>query len=291
MTFGREKTTLVWFITGTSSGFGRRLVHIALNRGDFVIATARSLTGIQDFPQNEKLRLLQLDVTDGLEVIKHKVDEAVTYFGRIDVLVNNAGVGMMGFIEEGGSEHFRKQFQPNFYGMLDITTAALPHMRMRRSGTVVIIGSRSSWSAEAPGSGSYAASKAAARVMGETLAAEVAAFSIRVLIVEPGAFCTEKIFSDPSCGGSHMPDYDGMRLKAEATCIQVRSQLSGDPAKAMELLADVVRNEGKAKGKPWPLYLPLGEAAEVSIRNKCQKMLDVLDEWKDVICDTKLDGP
>ncbi|EEB93264.1 hypothetical protein MPER_08107 [Moniliophthora perniciosa FA553] len=155
---------LVWFITGTTSGFGHRLVKLALARGDLVIATARSLEKLDalysDSSKNQSLRLLQLDITIGFDKIKDIVQEAVKVWGRIDVLVNNAGNGYLGLVEEATSEMYRRQFETNVFGIMDVTNAVLPYMRARKSGTIVTIGSRSVWRADTPGIGAYAASKA-----------------------------------------------------------------------------------------------------------------------------------
>ncbi|KAI0779083.1 hypothetical protein BC629DRAFT_1522224 [Irpex lacteus] len=277
---------LVWYITGTSSGMGKRLVPILLARGDKVIATARTLSSIQDIAEAENLRKQQLDVTDGAGVVKRKVDEAVTWFGRIDVVVNNAGIGAKCFTEEGGSEQYRRQYNVNVFGALDVTTAVLPYLRAQRSGTVVLVGSRTSWFPEltvsGPLYGLYGSSKAALRVIGETLAVEVAEFNIRVLI---------KIFSQKIYSGNEIPDYDEQRTLAKKKFDNIEKFLLGDPVKAMELLADVVRGEGRAKGKPWPLYLPLGKEAEDAIRNKTKLLEKVLDDWGEIIRDTRLDNP
>ncbi|KAL0947780.1 hypothetical protein HGRIS_013856 [Hohenbuehelia grisea] len=143
---------LVWLITGTSSGFGRRLVQSALSRGDLVIASARCLKSIQDLaecPSHQgRVRLLELDVSSGSKNIKHQVDIAVGFFGRIDVLVNNAGHAIPNILEEGGSECLRKQFEVNVFGVIDMANAAAPHMRAQGSGTIVNIGSRSAWKTE-----------------------------------------------------------------------------------------------------------------------------------------------
>lgn len=128
-------------------------------------------------------------------------------------------------------------------------------------------------------------------MLGETLSFELAPFSIRVLIVEPGAFRTENIFSQPFYDENPVPDYDAMRAKAKEIYKRVEGHQPGDPVKAMEVLADVVRGEGRAAGKPWPLYLPLGVEAERAIRDKCTRMTDVLDAWGEIIRDTKLDTP
>ncbi|KAG1780010.1 hypothetical protein EV702DRAFT_1084089 [Suillus placidus] len=279
----------VWLITGTSSGFGRRLVSIVLERGDRVVATARSLQNIQDFPQSPNLHLLELDVTSGTTVIKERVDEAAKVWGRIDVLVNNAGIGLLGLLEECGVDMMMRQFRPNVFGVLDVTNATLPYMRERKSGTVVIIGSRSAWRPEITGLGVYAASKAAVQVMGETLAVELAPFNIRVLIVEPGAFRTENIYSNKfDTWTNPIPDYDEMRAETRVRYDSIPGKQPGDPMKAMKFVVDVVRGEGVAAGREWPSYLVLGEDAERDVRNKCMMMLKHLDEWQDVIRDVNV---
>ncbi|KAG1894358.1 uncharacterized protein F5891DRAFT_1256097 [Suillus fuscotomentosus] len=279
----------VWLITGTSSGFGRRLVSIVLERGDRVVAAARSLQKIQDFPQSPNLHLLELDVTSGTTVIKERVDEAAKVWGRIDVLVNNAGIVLLGILEECGVDFLTRQFRPNVCGVLDVTNAALPYMRERKSGTVVIIGSRSAWKPENKGIGAYASSKAAVQAMSETLAVELAQFNIRVLIVEPGAFRTENIYSNKvDTWTNPIPDYDETRVETQVRYKAIHGRQPGDPMKAMKFVADVVRGEGVAAGRKWPLYLVLGEDAEQDIRNKCMVMLKHLDEWQDVIRDVNL---
>ncbi|CDO77189.1 hypothetical protein BN946_scf184747.g2 [Trametes cinnabarina] len=210
----------IWLVTGTSSGFGKRLVLSILARGDCVIATARNLEKLRaTFPAAERsrLHLLQLDVSDSAEVVQQRVREALAVWGRIDVVVNNAGYGVKAVLEEGGSLAALTQFQTNVFGVLNVTNAVLPHMRERRSGTVVIIGSRSAWRPEVSPAGFYAASKAAVHgerhlrsssplpshltdalrhlppAIGETYASELRPFGIRVLIVAPGAFRTEGV--------------------------------------------------------------------------------------------------
>ncbi|KAG0702630.1 hypothetical protein DFH29DRAFT_1079385 [Suillus ampliporus] len=279
----------VWLITGTSSGFGRRLVLAVLERGDRVVATARSLQKIQDFPQSPNLHLLGLDVTSGSSAIKDRVDEAAKLWGRIDVLVNNAGIGFPGILEECGADLLLRQYRTNVLGVLDVTNAALPYMRERRSGTVVIIGSRSAWRPEIRGLGGYASSKAAVHAMSETLALEVAPFNIRFLIVEPGAFRTENICRNKfDTWTNPISDYDDGRAQSLVRFETLPGSQPGDPMKAMKVVVDVVRREGVAAGREWPLYLVLGEDAESDIRNKCATMVKHLDEWQDVIRDVNL---
>ncbi|EKM58137.1 uncharacterized protein PHACADRAFT_139799 [Phanerochaete carnosa HHB-10118-sp] len=281
---------LVWYITGTSSGFGARLVRLLLERGDKVIATARLLAQL-DLPPHENLRLQQCDVTIGLAKLKEKAAEAVAFFGRVDVLVNNAGVGFKGILEEAGSEELRKQYDVNFFGQVDVTNAFLPYMRGCRSGTVILMGSRSSWFPENPTGGPYASSKAALRgtsLMGETLAVELAPFNVRVLITEPGAFRTEKMLSQPIYEGNRIADYGAVREEMKKRWKQIDGHQPNDPVKAMRVIIDVVRGEGVAEGKDWPLYLPLGPETEVAIRDKCEKITNVLNVWREVVRDTRL---
>ncbi|KAF8630267.1 hypothetical protein AX17_005453 [Amanita inopinata Kibby_2008] len=272
----------VWLITGTSSGLGHSLVESVLARGDLVIATARSLEKIQNFPSTDRLRRLQLNVDDSPEVIRARIDEAVGYWGRIDVLVNNAGIGIKGVFEEGGSDAAMKQYRTNVFGLINVTTATLPHMRAARSGTVVMIGSRSCWQPTVPQSGFYTSSKAAVHTFSETLSVEVAQFNIRILIVEPGGFLTAGMFALPFYRENPISDYEPMRTASTGAYRSLSGSFKGDPKKAMELIVDVVRGEGKAQGRPWPLYLFLGNEAYDSVRDKCRQILDTLDAWQDV---------
>ncbi|KIY45138.1 NAD(P)-binding protein [Fistulina hepatica ATCC 64428] len=279
----------VWFITGTSSGFGARLVLVALERGDKVVATARTMQSM--IPLKEKmeregkaanLRLLEVDVTAGIDVLKQKVDEAARFWGRIDVLVNNAGGGFPGLLEEAGSSLVRKQFEVNVFGTIDMTMSVLPYMRVQHSGTVVVIGSRSAWRPEIAGLGPYAASKAAIHAWTETLSVEVAHFGIRVLLVEPGSFLTEGIYGAKFFADNAIEDWNGLRNAAIARFDSMPGTEKGDPVKAMRALADVVRGEGIAAGREWPSYLVLGDDAVDHIREKCNKVLRNVDEFEDI---------
>ncbi|KAF4566403.1 short-chain dehydrogenases/reductases (SDR) family protein [Pleurotus pulmonarius] len=280
---------LVWLITGASQGFGRRLVHAALSRGDKVIATSRTLEKVQDLVQQavtrpEVLAVLALDVTSERRVIKDVVDEAVGVWGRIDVLVNNAGYGYPGLVEEGGTDWIRLQFETNFFGLMEVTNAVLPHMRSERKGTLVNMGSRSAWKPEVPFIGPYSASKAAVHAITETLSVELAQFGIRVLLVEPGGFLTEGAYGYPPFQDSAkmIPDYDNMRTQAASGFATIRQGIRGDPDKAMNALVDVVRGEGVAQGREWPGYLILGEDVEADIKRKMKKIESILDTWSEV---------
>ncbi|TFK70267.1 NAD(P)-binding protein [Pluteus cervinus] len=292
---GTSTDKKVWFITGTSSGFGHRLVTIALGRGDLVIATARSeekleaLVNSYDPRLRDSLRTMQLDVTEGIESITKKAEIANGFWGRIDVLVNNAGVGYPSIAEEGGSSWLRKQFETNVFGVMDVTTAVLPHLRRKRSGTIVTIGSRCAWKTDIPGLAAYSASKAAIHAITENLAAEVASFNIRVLLVAPGSFRTEGIYGQSYHLSNQIADYDTLRHAGHTRFKSISGTEKGDPDKAMEAVVDVVRGEGLAAGKPWPGVLILGNDAAADVRAKSQGTLDLLDSWQDITCKVNFD--
>ncbi|KAJ3805572.1 hypothetical protein F5876DRAFT_81633 [Lentinula aff. lateritia] len=271
---------LVWMITGCSTGFGRRFVPAILRRGDKIIATARNLSTIENLATEvseqgldaNNLKILELDLEWTTAKLEGVVQEALDTWGRIDVLVNNGGVGMKSLIEEADARLFARQFQINMFGHVDVTNAVLPSMRARKSGTIVVLGSRSSWRPELP-----------ATAYAETLATELAFFSIRVLIVQPSSFRTENMLTYPYHNDKLIPEYDILREKALAGAGSLHGNQPGDPVKAVELVVDVVRGEGKAKGRKFPRYLPLGSNAGQAIKEKTDMMKTVLEEWGDVI--------
>jgi len=286
----RAQQQLVWLITGTTAGLGKSLVSAALQRGDRVIATARASDRLfeVDFsaPQGREanLRRLQLDVTESEESLRAKVDEAATYWGRIDVLANNAGYGQPGYFEEGRSEMFQRQFEVNVFGMVKMTTVALPHLRASQ-GWVVNIGSRSAWKTEVAGLSSYTASKAAVHALSETLAMEVAPFGVKVLVVAPGAFRTEGMYELPYMQTQVVPAYHDHREASAARFKSVPGTEKGDPARGMALVVDVVRGEGRAAGRETPRLLLLGEDAVRDVVDKSHRTLALVEDWKDVNCD------
>ncbi|KAJ3999210.1 hypothetical protein F5050DRAFT_1041619 [Lentinula boryana] len=282
---------LVWMITGCSTGFGRRFVPAILRKGDKVIATARKLSTIENLAKEvseqgldaSNLKTLELDLEWNTAKLEGVVNEALKVWGRIDVLVNNGGIGMKSLIEEADAQKFARQFQINMFGHVDVINSVLPSMRARRSGTILVFGSRSSWRPELPATGLYASSKAAFTAYAETLATEIALFSIRVLIVQPSSFRTENMLTYPYHDDKRIPEYDFLREKALAGAGSLHGNQPGDPVKAVELVVDVVRGEGKAKGRKFPRYLPLGSNAGQAIREKTEMMKSVLEEWGDII--------
>ncbi|GAA1739876.1 SDR family oxidoreductase [Luedemannella helvata] len=227
----------VWFVTGSSRGFGREFVTAALSRGDRVAATARDTGALADLVAEfgDAILPLTLDVTDRAAVTD-AVQRAHDHFGRLDVVVNNAGYGLFGTVEELSETDIRAQLETNVLGALWVTQAVVPHLREQGGGHIVQISSAGGVLAF-PGMGGYHASKWALEGLSESLAQEVAAFGIKVTIVEPGSYGTDwggpsAVFSAPH------PAYDGLRQAMAG--FQLRQ---GDPAAAAQALLAVVDAE------------------------------------------------
>jgi NAD(P)-dependent dehydrogenase (short-subunit alcohol dehydrogenase family) len=260
----------VWFITGTSSGFGRCLAEEALARGARVVATAREPRALDELVARapERVQALPLDVTKPAE-IRGAVEAALKRFGAIDVLVNNAGFSVVGAVEETSDEALRATFEPMFFGAVAATRAVLPHMRERRAGTIVQITSVGGI-ITAPGFGAYCAAKHALEAISESLAAEVAPHGVRVLIVEPGAFRTS-LFGAAFRTMPAMDVYASTVGPTRAYAASSAGSQSGDPAKAARAIADAV-----AAGAP-SLRLPLGADAVTNIRAKLAQVAADVD--------------
>jgi NAD(P)-dependent dehydrogenase (short-subunit alcohol dehydrogenase family) len=203
-----------WFITGSSRGFGRRFAEAALSRGDKVAATARdtgSLAGLAA-AHGDAILPLSLDVTDRAAVTA-AVNQAHERFGRLDVVVNNAGFGLFGMAEELTEQDIRAQFDTNVFGALWVTQAALPYLRAQGSGHIIMLSSLLGLAAF-PATGGYTASKAALEGLSDSLAQEVAGFGIKVTVIEPGAFGTG--FAASSVWSEPVAAYDGVREAASA---------------------------------------------------------------------------
>ena len=242
----------VWFITGCSTGFGRELSVILLNRGYRVVVTARDKTKIDDIVAgHEKNGLaLALDV-DKHDQIEAAVKAAEDRFGRIDVLVNNAGYGYLAAVEEGDDADVRAMFETNFFGLAAMTRSVLPIMRAQKSGAIVNVSSMGGFIGF-PGSGYYAATKFAVEGLSEALSKEVGPLGIKVIIVEPGPFRTH--WAGRSLKTPKKP-IDAYAETAVARRKQIQSYSgtqAGDPVRAAEAIIDTVERD-----KP-PLRLPLG---------------------------------
>jgi NAD(P)-dependent dehydrogenase (short-subunit alcohol dehydrogenase family) len=245
----------VWFITGCSTGFGRELATLLLGRGYRVAATARDKAKVEDIVAgHDKNGLaLVLDV-DKQDQIGAAVQAAVARFGRVDVLVNNAGYGYLAAIEEGDDADVRAMFETNFFGLAAMTRAVLPIMRAQKSGAIVNISSVGGFIGF-PGSGYYAATKFAVEGLSEALSAEGAPLGIKVVIVEPGPFRTDWAGRSLKTPKKLIDDYADT-AHARRRQIQGRSgSQPGDPVRASEAIIAAVESPHP------PLRLPLGSFA------------------------------
>ncbi|MEV0685801.1 SDR family NAD(P)-dependent oxidoreductase [Nocardia sp. NPDC050378] len=228
-----------WFITGASRGLGRAFAEAALAAGDRVVAAARTRTALDELAAAHPGRVLPLtlDVTDRAAVIS-AVEEAVAHFGRLDIVVNNAGTLSMGMIEEFTEDEARAQFEVNFFGALWVSQAVLPHLRAQRSGHIVQVSSIGGL-AGFPLSGMYAASKFALEGMSEALALEAADFGVRVSILQPGGYWTELYTAMHNT--EPIEAYAALRAQLEAQWAE--GSIDSEPALAAEALLELVDSD------------------------------------------------
>ncbi|HEX3984595.1 MAG TPA: oxidoreductase, partial [Acidisoma sp.] len=266
----------VWFITGCSTGFGRELVTLLLRQGYRVIATARDVTKIAGLVEGHEADALALalDVTD-LDAIHHAVKQAEGKFGHIDVLVNNAGYGYFGAIEEGEDAQVRTMFDTNVFGLVDMTKAVLPGMRARHSGFVVNLSSIGGLVAF-PGTGYYTATKHAVEAISEAMSQEAAHLGIKVLLVEPGPFRTDFAGRSINMSKTVIADYDPTSGERRRQTEARNGRQQGDPVRAAQAIIDVV-----AASNP-PLRLLLGNPAIDIARQKLEKLRADFDAWEEV---------
>ncbi|WP_300015053.1 oxidoreductase [uncultured Roseobacter sp.] len=262
-----------WFITGASSGFGAAFAKYAIGRGYNVVVTARRLDRLKKIARQAPDRVLahQMDVTEPRQISK-AIEAAEDRFGGIDVLINNAGYGIVGAVEETPDAELRAMMETNFFGAVSVTRAALPMMRKRRKGAIVMmssLGGQLSFS----GFGPYSASKFAMEGLTEALAQELAPFGVKTLIVEPGAFRTE--FADAAL--RHMPkisDYEDIVGDTRTFAREMHGTQTGDPMKAAKAIEDALQ------GDMVPLRLALGDDAVDAIREHGEGLLAELSRWE-----------
>lgn len=272
----------VWFITGISRGFGRALALELLGRGRTVVGTTRD--GTSDIASGEgTLHPVALDVTDPHQAVS-AIERAVELAGRIDVVVNNAGYGLLGAVEETDEDAIRQLFEVNFFGALRVTQAALPVFRGQGSGHFVNLSSVAGRD-PAAGAALYAASKCALAGLSEGLAGELAPLGIHVTIVEPGAFRTDflestsirtvqhRIAAYEQTSGANLDRLGGLNGKQ-----------MGDPVKAVRAIIEAVEAPHP------PLHLVLGSDALERSRTNVAKLVDELDRWEHVSRETAFEA-
>ncbi|KAL2072433.1 hypothetical protein VTL71DRAFT_11776 [Oculimacula yallundae] len=273
---------LVWLVSGCSSGFGEQFARSILSRGDKVIATARRLESLRHL-EAAGAAIMQLDITDSQQNICDMVAEATAIHGRIDVLINNASYISIGIWEDLKHEDFLAQFETNVFGTIKLTRAVLPQFRQRRSGTMVFIGSLSGWVGHA-GVSAYAGSKFALEGMVEGLWRETQHLGIKTLLFEPGRFRTKLLSSgNIKVAASSIPEYVDFSKSLLGGLAQEDQSQPGDPVKLVEIIVDVVREEGVAKGREIPFRLPLGTDCYEDIKKKCEETLELLEAWESCV--------
>lgn len=263
----------VWFITGCSTGFGRELAKHLLENDYRVVVTARDANKVEDLVEinPENAVSFNLDVTDQAQV-QQVVAKAEEHFGKIDVLVNNAGFGYFGSIEESEEQEVRAMFEANFWGLANMTRAALPGMRARRAGSIVNISSIGGFVGN-PGVGFYNATKFAVNGFTEALHKELAPLGIKVIVVQPSGFRTDWAGRSANDAPQTIPDYAETAGAFQTMIRGYSGNQPGDPVRAAKAIVKAVESENP------PLNLLLGRAALKNARLRLDTLKKDFDDW------------
>jgi NAD(P)-dependent dehydrogenase (short-subunit alcohol dehydrogenase family) len=272
---GESQREKVWFITGASSGFGRVLTEYLLTLGASVAATARNTANLKDlerkYPAN--LQTLQLDVTKDHEIEQATAD-ALARFGHIDVLVNNAGYGVTGAIEEVTAEEYMPMFETNVFGTINVTRALLPQFRKQMAGNIVNFSSIGGLIGSA-GWGYYNSTKFAVEGFSEALAAELEPLGIHVTVIEPGPFRTDFLGRSGKVATHEIMDYEPTAGKAREYFETQAGKQPGDPQRAVEAIVAAV------EAPQPPKHLLLGKTALIRFRKRLEMWTEELDQWEE----------
>lgn len=269
-----------WFITGASRGFGALVVERALAKGDAVVATARNPEAIvARFGAHANLLAIALDVTDEAQATA-AAQAAIDRFGQIDILLNNAGFGLMGAVEETSAAEIEAVYRTNVFGLLTVTRAVLPHMRRARAGRILNISSIGGYRGAA-GFGVYSSTKFAVEGLSEALHAELAPLGIHVTVVEPGYFRTDFLdASSLSVSPTQIDDYAETAGRVRKVAAGLSHNQPGDPAKLADVLVEFVDAANP------PVRLPLGSDTVAAIEAKHAADAAILSEWRAVSVST-----
>ncbi|GHE14600.1 oxidoreductase [Streptomyces alanosinicus] len=273
----------VWFVTGASRGLGAEITREALDRGHSVIATARDISAVLKayLHKRDELLVVNADVTEPKQLTA-AVEAGLARFGRIDVVANNAGYGLVGAIEEISDEAARALFDVNVFGVLNTLRATLPTLRAQRSGHVLNIGSVGGF-ATAPTTGLYGASKFALEGISEALHGELAPLGVRVTIIEPGGFRTDFLSnSSLQTEPATIADYTTGAGPVREALVHYDGRQPGDPVKAAKAIVDVTET-----AEP-PLRLQLGADAVERVEAKLDLVRRELDQWRHVALSTSI---
>ena len=274
----------VWFVTGASKGLGLALVKKLLNEGYKVAATSRNLSDLTKAvdTQSEQFLPLAVDLTSE-DSVQEAVELTVKTFGKIDVIVNNAGYGLLGGIEELTDREARDNFEVNVFGSLNVIRKALPYLRAQKSGHILNVSSIGGFTGAFAGGGIYCATKFAVNGFSETLSAEVAPFGIKVTIVQPGYFRTNFLSaSSLAVPQNQIADYQNVRDTVNFHQNDMDKQQAGDPEKAAAAMISIT-NEANP-----PLNLFLGEDAYGLVEKKLAFVQNELATWKELTLSTAI---
>lgn len=264
----------VWFITGASTGFGRLLAEHLVNQGANVVATARDVDKVRDLERQSpaQVQALRLDVTKPEEV-DAAIANTLARFGHVDVLVNNAGYGLTGAVEEVTEPEYMPMFETNVFGLIRVTRSLLPQFRERRTGNILFLSSVGGL-VGLPGWGYYNATKFAIEGLGEALAAELAPFNVHVTIVEPGPFRTDFLGRSGVAAKEQIAEYAETAGKTREYFHTQAGKQAGDPQKAVEAMIAAV------EAPQPPRHLLLGKLALERFRNKMQAFQNEVAIWE-----------
>ncbi|KAF6833233.1 hypothetical protein CMUS01_06639 [Colletotrichum musicola] len=284
---------LVWLVTATTSGLGAELVRELVARGEKVIATGRKATERLSHLKSDNVAIIDLDVSAPRAEIEAQVKEAWDVWGRVDVLMNNAGMAAFKNIEEADDAFLQNIFNVNLFGNLRVTQSILPYFRAQKSGTIAFTGAGLSW-APMPFFTPYSASKAALNIFVEGLAKEVKQFNIDCIIFEPGGF--ESKLGAPREESSEGPEpaiaeYKPLFYEVMGAFVnEIVPGKPGDVQKISTRIVDGVKGEGLFAGRPKPIRVILGSDSLGAVQQKVQEQGKLAEEWKDVSLSTDLDG-
>jgi NAD(P)-dependent dehydrogenase (short-subunit alcohol dehydrogenase family) len=271
-----ERHMKTWFITGASRGFGASITEAALASGDAVVATARDPSSIADHP---RLLKLHLDVTNEVQA-RDAAARGIERFGGIDVLVNNAGYGLLGAIEEASGPEVERLFATNVFGVLNVTRAVLPYMRKRRSGHIINMSSIGGY-ASYSGWGIYCATKFAVEALSEALSMELAPLGIHATVVEPGYFRTDFLSAQSlSSTATRIDDYADTVGRMRSFVATVNNQQPGDPKRLAQVIVQI------ASASEPPTRLALGSDTVARIEKKHRDVERELELWRSVSLST-----
>jgi NAD(P)-dependent dehydrogenase (short-subunit alcohol dehydrogenase family) len=278
------KTQKVILVTGASKGFGLEIAKTALAAGDKVIATVRSKADqlAASLDNNPNLLVVTMDVTNEVQV-KGAVAEGLLRFGKIDVVINNAGYGIVTAIEEATDAEVKAQYETNVFGLLNVVRAVLPHLRAQRSGHIINVSSLFGFGA-IPGWALYGSTKFAVEGISKGLALELEPLNIKVTVVEPGLFSTDFLSTESySASKNIIADYAATVGPMRAGADQLHGNQPGDPKKLAKVVVDIAHNENP------PLHLPIGKDAVGMYKANAEKTNQEIDQWIEVSTSTDHD--